>query len=212
MAVIGQGETNHPTSGNTILTTRSLNGNVVTTPMWINSFATDLNMQIDVAQLRDGLSYRPIRVAERFLVFSTLWNVLDRPKYVRFIKTLREHWAYNLNELKLTPMKLTYFGANKTWLGFIENASIGYAVTDVILQYQFQMRIVPTQTQQISQVIGSPVPFAPTSQDAKSFGQAWYTIGEFIAQNVGVGNETSKGAAQSTPGKSKPLSPGGPKK
>lgn len=140
---LGSGEVAYPKNkGNALLTTRNLQGRAVENWLWMANFATDLNLQIDTAQLRSGLTYRPIRMAERFLTFTALWNVKDRDKYLQLVKNLRTHWAYNLNEEQLTPMTLAYYGANKTWRGFIENASVSYAVTDVILSYDFKMRLI----------------------------------------------------------------------
>lgn len=140
---LGSGEVAYPKNkGNALLTTRNLQGGAVENWLWMANFATDLNLQIDTAQLRSGLTYRPIRMAERFLTFTALWNVKDRDKYLQLVKNLRTHWAYNLNEEQLTPMTLAYYGANKTWRGFIENASVSYAVTDVILSYDFKMRLI----------------------------------------------------------------------
>ena len=193
---LGQGERKHPKGGNATLTTYDVKGNKVQTNLWINQFATDLNMQIDSAQGRDGLIHRPIRLAERFLVFSTLWNVADRPKYLDLVRKIREHWAYNLNDNRnLSPMSLNYYGANKKWRGFIENATVGYAVTDVILTYSFQMRIIPSTSTSFSTVNGVPAPYVPTAQDVKRYGINWFTIGEFIAGYVGTGNEGSGRAA-----------------
>lgn len=179
--VVGQGERRHPGEGNTTLTTFSAGGGRVRTPLWISQFSTDLNLQIDSAQLRTGLSHRPIRLTERFLVFSTLWNVADRRKYEDLIRKIKEHWAHNLNEDLPSPMKLDYYGANKTWRGFIEAAQVGYAVTDVILTYQFQMRIIPDTADKVSKVIGGDAPYAPTSQDVKDFGEGWYGQSQFKA-------------------------------
>lgn len=204
---LGQGERANPKNGNAYLTTYNLSGQKVVTPLWIDQFATDLNLQLDSAQLKKGLSHRPIRFTERFLTFSTLWNVLDRPKYIHLIEIIREHWAHNLNETRPTPMVLHYYGANKRWQGFIENASVGYAVTDVILRYQFQMRIIPAVSESISKVKGT-APFAPTSQDIRDFGPDWYTIRDFIAENVGIGNEGKN--KQSRKKGDNPIDPAGP--
>ena len=204
---LGKGERKHPKGGNTTLTTYDLSGRPVKTQLWISQFATDLNMQIDSAQARDGLIHRPIRMTERFLVFSTLWNVRDRPKYLDLVRKLREHWAYNLNQSRdIKPMRLQYYGANKTWLGVIENATIGYAVTDVILTYSFQMRLIPSVASAHSTVGGINAPFVPSAQDAKNYGNSWYKIGEFVAAYVGVNNETNGGAKD---GNKDPVLPGG---
>ena len=196
--VVGKGERSHPPGGNALLTTRDLLGRSVQTFLWLSQFATDLNMQLDSAQLRRGLSHRPIRIAERQLVFSTLWNVRDRPKYLALLKSIKEHWAFTLNEDRPTPMKLQYYGANKTWMGFIENGSIGYAVTDVILTYQFQMRLVPTVSGNISMVVGGNAPFSPTSADVTNFGPGWYSIGNFIAEWIGTNKESATGKTPSS--------------
>lgn len=141
---LGTGEIPYPKNkgGNALLTTRDAQGQAIENWLWMANFATDLNLQIDTGQLRAGLTYRPIRMAERFLTFTALWNVKDRDKYLQLVKNLRTHWTYNLNEDQLTPMTLTYYGANKTWRGFVENASVSYAVTDVILSYDFRMRLI----------------------------------------------------------------------
>lgn len=197
---VGQGEAKHPKGGNALLTTLSKDGKRINTPLWMNMFATDLNLQIDSAQLRDGLSHRPIRFSERFLVFATLWNVKDRQLYVDLIRKIRDHWVFTLNQGIPTPMKLRYYGADKLWLGFIEGANIGYQVTDVILTYQFQMRIVPTETTKWSEVSGGKAPFVPTASDAKRWGPDWYTQNQFFEENIGTGNE--KGGSH-VPGKAK---------
>lgn len=192
---LGRGERDHPKAGNATLTTYTLGGDAVRTPLWIDQFATDLNMQLDSAQARDGLIHRPIRMTERFLMFGTLWNVADRDKYLKLIEKLRTHWAYNLNQNRdLKPMKLQYYGANKTWLGIIEAASVGYAVTDVILNYAFNMRLIPTAATNHSRVGDIIAPYVPSAQDAKTYGSQWYNIGEFVATYVGVNNEGSSGA------------------
>lgn len=190
---LGKGERRHGKRGNAFLVTHGRRGKN-TTPLWINQFATDLNLQLDSAQVKTGLIHRPIRLSERFLVFSTLWNVADRKEYVRLVAHIRAHWAFNLNENRLTPMRLSYPGANKTWMGFIEGATIGYAVTDVVLTYQFQMRLIPSTAGPISKVKGVSSPYSPTSADAHHFGSQWYKINEFVAELVGVGNEKSSGA------------------
>jgi hypothetical protein len=193
MAVVGQGERKHPPGGNALLTTQSIDGNDIKTFLWMEQFATDLNLQLDSVQVKKGLTHRPIRLSERFLNFTTLWTVAQRQEYLDFIEKIKNHWARNLNEDRPTPMKLQYYGANKTWLGFIENASVGYAVPDVILRYSFQMRILPVQTDRISIVQGSS-PIAPTTADLQHWGSEWYTMAEFNADVIGVGNEGASGA------------------
>lgn len=168
---LGTGEVEYPKNkGNALLTTRSLDGKAIENWLWLANFATDLNLQIDTAQLRSGLSYRPIRMAERSLVFTALWNVRDRDKYLKFVKNIRTHWAYNLNEDQLTPMTLAYYGANKTWNGFVENANVGYAVTDVILSYDFKMRLIMKQSDTVAEML-NPVssPLSVYAADVYSF-------------------------------------------
>lgn len=198
---VGKGERKHPGIGNALLTTIDQHGNQVRTPLWIEQFATDLNLQIDSAQLRAGLSHRPIRVQERFLIFSTLWNVIDRPKYLDLVKRIKNHWVFSLNQGLPTPMKLDYYGANKRWMGFIENANVGYAVTDVVLRYQFQMRTIPSGTTTFSHVGGGRAPFVPTAAYVKHWGDNWYTQNQFYAEVIGEGNESRHGAQ--VPGKTK---------
>lgn len=207
MSVVGHGERKHPKNGNATLVTLDLQEKRVTTPLWLSSFATDLNMELDSTQRRKGLSHRPIRISERFLMFSALWNVRDRQEYLQFVKTLKEHWATNFNENRPTPMKLTYYGANKTWLGFIENASFAFAVTDVILSYQFQMRLITTPTDRISKVGGINAPYVPSRGDVENFGKNWYGINEFLADTVGTGNEQGRPPRAQTAGNQ--LSPSG---
>lgn len=206
MSVLGQGERRHPRDGNATLTTHG-NGGSTRTPLWINQFSTDLNLQLDSAQLRTGLSHRPIRLAERYLTFGTLWNVDDRRKYEKLIDDIKSHWAHNMNEELPTPMKLQYYGANKTWRGFIEGASIGYAVTDVVLTYQFTMRIIPDAADKYSKVVGIDAPWAPTSQDVKNFGTGWYGEAQYKDDLSKQRNEMGGGRPDPAPGSGKPTNP-----
>jgi len=178
---IGNGERKNPKGANCILTTSGKTGGIVNTPLWIDSFAIDLNLQLDTAQLRSRLSHRPIRLTERFLIFNTLWNVKDRDKYEILLDRIKNHWVFNLNEYSaMTPMLLRYFGANKTWEGFIEGGSIGFAVTDVVLRYPFQMRLMPKAAVNTSTLDGRITPYTPTMFDVSFFGDEWYRIRDFI--------------------------------
>jgi hypothetical protein len=173
---LGIGEEAHPPEGNALLTTIGLGGQIVKTPLWMDQFSTDLNIQIDTGQLRTQLVFRPIRFTERFLTFNTIWNVADRDKYIALGKQLKEHWAVNLNENNPTPMTLKYFGASKTWKGYIENWGIAYAITDVVLKYQFRMRLLMTETQKYSEITNPKgAPFAPTAGDLSNYGPDWYS-------------------------------------
>lgn len=191
---LGTGEIPYPQNkGNALLVTRTLNGAEVNNWLWLANFATDLNLQINTGQLRAGLTYRPIRMAERYLTFSALWNVKDREKYLKLVENIRKHWTYNLNEDQLTPMTLTYYGANKTWQGFIENANISYAVTDVILSYDFRMRLIMKSTETVAEMM-NPVssPVSVYASDVYSFQdfhtpQELYTIAGLENLNSSAG-------------------------
>lgn len=173
---LGKGEVAYPKNkGNALLVTRTLDGAPVDNWLWMANFATDLNLQIDTAQLRSGLTYRPIRMAERFLTFTALWNVKNRDRYLQFVKNLRTHWTFNLNEEQLTPMTLTYYGANKTWRGFVENASVSYAVTDVILSYEFRMRLITKQSDSVAEMLN------PLSSPLSSFASDVYAFSDFYS-------------------------------
>jgi len=178
---IGMGEEKHPAGGNALLTTYDLGGKQVHTPLWIVQFATDLNLQVDSAQLRRGFVHRPVRFSERFLTFTTIWNVADRPKYLKLGDKIKQHWALNFNEDRPTPMVFKYYGASKAWKGFIENWETHYAITDVVLSYTFNMRIALTpekgagQDIEIASTSKTDIPFAPTAGQVKDYGKSWYT-------------------------------------
>lgn len=185
---LGKGERGHPKLGNALLITRNANGDKVKSYLWIAQFSTNLNLQIDTAQVKSGRIYRPIRMAERFLVFSTLWNVKDRPKYLELRNKIRGHWEASLDALRPEPMQLIYYGGNKTWRGFIENIDIGYKVTDVILTYQFRMRLLTSQTDNkfYAKMTNGKSPMAPTSSTVKDFGVDWYSADELVAMAEGL--------------------------
>lgn len=169
--------------GNASLFTVDASGKYVNTPLWLSAWFTDLNLQLGASQLHTKVTYRPIRLAERFLMFSTLWNVKDRPKYAALVSKIRDHWNFNLMEPgSATPMRLAYygrFGGRRQWTGFIENAEFSYKVTDVVLVYTFRMRLAITPSETVSG-IGELIsfPYFPTSTDILQFDQAgWYSVG-----------------------------------
>lgn len=174
---IGTGESIHPKEGNAILYTVDLDGSEVANYLWIDSFNSDLNMEINASQVKRGLSYRPIRIQERVLTFNTLWNVAKRADYLKLLDNIKAHWAANLNDLTPTPCRLNYFGANKVWKGFILNASQSYAITDVVLRYTFNMKLITNINQDNASASGL-APFMPTLADGTDFGSEWYTTGE----------------------------------
>lgn len=177
---IGTGESPNLPNGNAVLTTVDLNGREIKNYLWIDAFNSDLNMQIDITQTKRGLSYRPIRLQERTVTFNTVWNVKDRDKYVKLLDNIQTHWAANFNESIPTPSSLTYFGANKTWKGFILNASQAYVVTDVVLRFSFNMKLITPASTTTANTTGL-APFMPTSSDVTNFGAEWYTKAEMEA-------------------------------
>lgn len=188
---IGQGEAVNLPNANAVLKTIDLNGDSVSNYLWIDSFNSDLNMEINITQLQNSLSYRPIRIQERILTFNTIWNVKDRPKYLQLFENIKTHWAANRKELILTPCQLTYFGANKTWEGFILNGSQSYTVQDVILRYSFNMKLI-TGKQNISDTATSTglAPFMPTAETVTDFGEEWYSRSDILTGTFGEGEET----------------------
>ena len=178
---IGKGEAPNLSQGNAILTTIDQDGKEIQNYLWIDAFNSDLNMQINISQLKKGLTYRPVRLQERILTFNTIWNVKDRPQYIKLLDNIRNHWAANLNENIPTPNKLTYFGANKTWIGFILNGSQTHAITDVILRYTFNMKLITKQNEGQTDVTGL-APFMPTADDITNFGSEWMTKSELESE------------------------------
>lgn len=172
---IGKGESPNLKRGNAILTTVGANGQEIKNYLWIDSFNSDLNMEINIAQLKRGMSYRPIRLQERTLTFNTVWNVAKRDEYLTLLNNIRQHWAINLNEDIPTPNKLTYFGANKTWYGFILSGDQAYAITDVVLRFGFNMKLITPQNKDGFAKQAGKAPFMPTSQAVNDFGEAWYS-------------------------------------
>ena len=165
----------------------------VKTPLWINQFQTGIDIQIDSAQLRTKLSHRPVRFAERSLQFTTLWNVANRDKYLQLGADIRAHWAANLNEGRPTPMYLVYYGANKTFQGFIDNWETAFANTDVLLSYTFNMRILMTEIKRYphpeaalhgvnSPFTPRPEGIAPQPYEARDWGEGWYNKTDWPAQ------------------------------
>jgi len=178
-APLGTQERNHPAGENANLATTDVDGRKVNNPLWLTSIYTDLNMQLSTSQLKKGIVYRPIRLTERFLTFSAVWNVRDRQKYVAFLRNIRNHWAYSLNVEKPRPMQLTYYGAGKVFQGFIQKGDIGYTVQDVVLTYSFQMRLVSdTQNAKIAKLSTFDSPIAPTIGTINRYGSDWYTVDE----------------------------------
>lgn len=189
---LGLGESPNPSNGNSILTLKNKVGENVDYPLWINDFSTDLNMEIDMSQLRSGYTYRPIRIQERTITFTTIWSLANRPKYEKLVEAIRNHWAYNLNELVPTPAYFTYFGANKTYAGFILNAQRSYAVPDTVLSYTFDMKLMNTKGMDNAATVSQYSYYVPHPSDIELTGiEGWYSQSELnlalpseITQNI----------------------------
>lgn len=172
---LGLGELANLPDGNSILTLKDKNGQSVNHKLWINDFTSDLNMEIDTTQLRSGYSYRPIRIQERVLTFTTIWSLANRPKYEALVEAIREHWAYNFNELVPTPAYFTYFGANKTFAGFILNAERSYAVPDTLLSYSFDMKLMTSNVNEYVSEVSMYSYYIPRPDSIKINGiDGWY--------------------------------------
>lgn len=180
---IGTGEVASLPNANAILKTIDLDGKTISNKLWIDSFNSDLNMEINIAQLQNSLTYRPIRIQERILTFNTIWNVKDRPKYIELLNNIRTHWTANRKQTILTPCQLVYFGANKTWRGFILNGSQSYTVQDVILRYSFNMKLITTQNTDGFATSKGLAPFMPTAETITDFGTEWYTTEQIRTQS-----------------------------
>lgn len=178
---IGLGELANLPDGNAILTLKDKNGESVNHKLWIDDFTSDLNMEIDITQLRSGYSFRPIRVQERVLTFTTIWSLANRPKYEALVEAIRAHWAYNFNELNPTPAYFTYFGANKTFAGFILNAERSYAVPDTLLSYSFDMKLMTSKINQYQSEVSVYSYYLPRPDNIKIDGiDGWYAITDLI--------------------------------
>lgn len=186
--------------GNALLVLRSRQGNIVRRFLWINQIATDLNLQITEAQLRSRVGHVPIRLAERELIFTTLWAVRSeqqgaggflaytRNDYEELVARIRDHWAYSLDLNVPVPMKLLYYGANKSFLGHIEGSQMTYNWNDVVLSFSFTMRLINSPNISYDSLIGG-APFVPTSSFVKNWGPGWYTVSQLDALVTGVANE-----------------------
>lgn len=183
---LGLGELPNAASGNSVLTLKSKDGQSVDYYLWINDFSSDLNMQLDIAQLRAGNTYRPIRIQERILTFTTIWSLANRPLYEQLVDAIREHWAYNLNELVPTPAYFTYFGANKTYKGFILAAQKSYAVPDTLLSYTFEMKLMNSIGTENAAQVNNHSYFVPRAEDVAISGlDLWYTKDELTDETLG---------------------------
>lgn len=179
---IGLGELLNLPDGNSILVLKDKDGNSVSHKLWINDFTSDLNMEIDTVQLKQGYTYRPIRIQERTLTFTTIWSLANRPKYEALVEAIRTHWAYNLNELVPTPAYFTYFGANKTFVGFILNAERSYAVPDTLLSYSFDMKLMSSSkiNENLSEVSIYSY-YIPRPENIKVNGiDGWYAVSDLV--------------------------------
>lgn len=183
---LGLGELPNAASGNSVLTLKSKDGQSVDYYLWINDFSSDLNMQLDIAQLRAGNTYRPIRIQERVLTFTTIWSLANRPLYEQLVDAIREHWAYNMNEFVPTPAYFTYFGANKTYKGFILGAQRSYAVPDTLLSYTFEMKLMNSIGTENAAQVSNYSYFVPRAEDVAISGlDMWYTREDLTDENLG---------------------------
>ena len=200
---VGKGTAKIPKKGNAQLVTVDRNGNPVTTNLWLETFATDLNLEINQSQLKNGLAYRPIRIQQRYVNFTAIYaarpkpqpnsNALTRQDFIDTIQRIIDHWVYTLNQDTWTPMFLTYYGANKMWQGTIEADTMQFAYDDVILYCNFTMLVVTASEPNSVLVTGASAPYIPTLTAVSNFGPWWYTASELLKATQMYLNNNSSG-------------------
>lgn len=183
----GDGRKRPKTSRNAFLITRDMSGTTVKTPLWVTSISTDLDMKMNESQKKDGLTFHPERMQGRTLKINVVFpaynnNLKPNKEIENLIDVIKDHWAYNLNDLAV-PMKLNYFGINKTFKGFIEGIDAGASWDDVTIQKTLSMTIVKRIATNPASVRGSG-PIVPTASDVRNKDKGdWYNINKLAGKN-----------------------------
>lgn len=185
---LGMGDFPAPPQGNALLTTASRGGIPVQSYLWLSSLFTDLNLSLDSAQTKSGVTHRPIRIQSRYVSFTVLFSVKNRPKFELLNQRIRDHWVYNLNGTGAIakPMTLHCFTIGKVYQGFIGEEVIGHAWNQVIYAPQFTMSILGNTDVTPAQIIGDPEPFVPHRGDVGGYSDwEWYSVSEEDAWDLG---------------------------
>ena len=157
------------------------------THLVLESFSTDLDMESSIGHLRRGVSVRPIRLTSRTLSFTTIWpayrfrdgSIKPALRYRELARSIKKHWALNLERSVPIPRELHYHGAKKTWKGFIDNIPRGAAKEDIMQTRSMTMRLTGGGNIRGSRVVRS-APYLPTSQDINEWGKNWYRTKDLL--------------------------------
>ena len=183
---------------NAVLVTRGRQGGTVRTPLRLANISTDLTMQMSQGQTKRAIIYRPIRLQERFLIFSALWPASERQRHDRELERIVDHWAWTLNGGASTPMRLIYRpdfgristkqGGGRTYRGYIQAFTKAYAWNDVLWTREFAMRILTQDESPIGARLGQGrlQPYIPHRGDVSEWGPAWYRRRELALLSADV--------------------------
>lgn len=184
LAPLGFGSIPRPEGGNASLTTRGLGADGAAksfeTRMWITSIGTDLQLSFQEAALRRGVSYSPIRQQERYLKFSAQFKAFGS-NYDLLSARIRAHWRLNMNSVIAEPMRFTYYGSGRSWLGFVEDVSHSASNDQVVYERSFVMRVINRDASAEGASVAVAGPYVPSRGDVREDWEGWAGGAELAA-------------------------------
>lgn len=185
LSPLGKGSVARPEGGNASLKTIAFDASGsalhLESRFWITSIQTDLELAFSEARLRGGISYTPVRQQERYLTFVAQFKA-HGSNYDLLSRRIRSHWRANLNTGSNDPMVFTYYGAGRSWLGFVEEVSHSAAVKDVLNEREFRMRIINRDASAESASVVKSGPYVPSRGDVHSAWEGWYSSDELARE------------------------------
>lgn len=157
---------------NASLSTVNTRGERVRTPIWITTFQMDLQLEMQSAQLRKGMSHRPIRTQERYVEFGVTWNA-GRSDRGLFHKRIREHQDWCLNHA-IESMVLNYKVLG-SFRGLIENTPDGAERFVPTYKDTYRFRVW-NRAPRASTATGRSSPLLPTKSSVSNYGEGWYNL------------------------------------
>lgn len=182
-------------AGNALLTIQGPDG-PSTTELWLQSIQTNSTLQFDDNQVKNGISYRPIRRAEQFIDFTAIWSLENFLQMDAFQDQLRQ--SQTLISVDQTPMQLIYPANDLVYYGWIEDVQKEYIRFQNVFVRFYRMNILlPDKTHKIAKETKSSG--LATQDYAKMFGNNWYSITPTDPTSSQTKNPSSKKQSTSTP-------------
>lgn len=175
---------------NAQLVTVNAAGNQVANLFTMQSFQTGSTVQFVSNQLKNGISWIPIRRAEIFIAFSGIWSHQRYEEMYAFLNSIRIHHLACVNYASPPLMTLVYETQGVSYNGLVEDAPMGDTRFQALYTKQFNMEMVPGLFETPSAVTTN-AGYLPTSTNVTKYGAGWYSVQP--GQQIGSTTDSTTG-------------------